>query len=46
MELLFVNKTYLQTTKEPCGYKMKIFKLLFSEVREPIDKFLYLHDLT
>ena len=33
----FVNKTYSQITKEPDGFKMQIFKVLFSEVREPTD---------
>ena len=46
MYFLFVNKTYSETTKEPYGFKMQIFKVLFSEVREPTDKFLCLCDLT
>ena len=46
MHFLFVNKTYCQITKEPCGFEMQIFKVFFSEVKEPTDKFLYLYDLT
>ena len=33
MYFLFINKTYSQITKEPYGFKMQIFKVLFSEVR-------------
>ena len=46
MYFLFVNKTYSQTAKEPYGFKMQIFKVLFSKRREPIDKLLRLYDLT
>ena len=46
MYFLFVNKTYSQITKEPNGFKMQIFKVFFSKVREPTDKFLWLYDLT
>ena len=46
MCFLFVNKTYCQTTKEPYGFKMQIFTVLFSEVNESTDKFLCLYDLT
>ena len=46
MYFLFVNKTYSQITKEPYGLKMQIFKALFSEAREPTDKFLCLYDLS
>ena len=42
----FVNKSYSQITKDPYGFKMQIFKVLFSEVREPTDKLLCLYDLT
>ena len=45
MFFLFVNKTFCQTTKEPYGFKMQIFKVLFSKVRDPTDKCLYLYDL-
>ena len=45
MYFLFVNKTYSQITNEPYSFKMQIFKVLFSEVREPTDKFLCLYDL-
>ena len=45
--LLFkLTKTYSQITKEPHGFKMQIFKVLHSEVREPTDKLLCLYDLT
>ena len=44
MYFLFVNKTYCQKTKEPYGFKMQIFTVLFSE--ESTDKFLCLYDLT
>ena len=45
--LLFkLTKTYSQITKEPHGFKMQIFKVLYSEVREPTDKLLCLYDLT
>ena len=46
MYFLLVNKTYSQITKEQYGFKMQIFKVLFSEVREHTIKFLCLHDLT
>ena len=46
MYFLFVNKTFSQISKKPYGFKMQIFKVLFSGVREPTDKFLCLHDLT
>ena len=46
MYFLFVNKTCSQITKEPYGFKMKIFKVLFPEVMEPTSKFLCLYDLT
>ena len=46
MYFLFVNKTYSQTTKEPYGFKMQIFKLLLLEVRDPSGKFLCLYNLT
>ena len=46
MFFLLITKTYSQITKEPYGFKMQIFKVLFSEVREPTDKFLRLYDLT
>ena len=46
MYFLFVNKTYSETTKEPYGFKMQIFKVLFSEVKDPTDKFLCLNGLT
>ena len=46
MYFMFVNKTYSQTTKEPYGFKMQIFKVLFLGVREPMYKFLFLYDLT
>ena len=45
MYFVFVNKTYIQITKKPYGFKMQIFKVLFSEVREPTDKFLCLYDV-
>ena len=32
-------------TKKPYGFKMQIFKALFSEVREPTDKILCFSDL-
>ena len=41
MYFLFVIKTYSQIAKEPNSLKMQIFKILFSKVREPTDKFLY-----
>ena len=46
MCFLFVSKTYSQRTKELFGFKMHVFKILFSEAREPTDKFLCLYDLT
>ena len=46
MYFLFVNKTYSQITKEPYGFKMQNFKILFSGVRKSKDKFLCLYDLT
>ena len=46
MYFLFVSKTYSQITKESYGFKMQIFKVLFSEVRDPTGKFLWLYDLT
>ena len=46
MHCMFVNKTYSHITKEPYGFKMQIFNVSFSEVREPTDKFLWLYDLT
>ena len=46
MNFLFVSKAYSQITKEPYGFKMQIFKVLFSEVRKPTDKCLFLHGLT
>ena len=46
MYFLFVNKTYSQITKEPYRFKMQIFKVLFSEVRDPTENFLYMYDLT
>ena len=46
MYFLFVNKTYSQITKTSYGFKMQIFKVFFSELREPADKFLCLYDLT
>ena len=46
MYFLFVNKTYTQTTKEPYVFKLQIFKVLLSEVRQPTDQFLCLYDLT
>ena len=39
MCFIFVNKTYSQITKEPYSFKIQIFKVSFSEVREPTDKF-------
>ena len=45
MFFLCVNKTYSQITKKPYGFKMQIFKVLFSEVREPTNKFLCLYGL-
>ena len=45
MYFLFVKKTYCQITKEPYSFKMQMFKVLFSEVREATDKFLCLYDL-
>ena len=42
----FVNKTYSKVTKKPYGFKIQIFKVLSSEVREPTDKFLCLYDIT
>ena len=45
MYFLFVNKTWGQVTKRPYGFKMQIFKVLFSGVREPTNKFLCLYDL-
>ena len=33
-------------TKEPYGFKVQMFKVLFLEVRKPIEKFLCLYDLT
>ena len=46
MYFLFVNKTYSQITKELYGFKIQIFKLLFSEEKAPTDKFLCFYDLT
>ena len=46
MYFLFINKTYSHITKEPYGFKMQIFKVLFSELREPTNKYLCLYDLT
>ena len=46
MYFLFVNKTYSQITKEPYGFKMQIFKVLFSEVSKPTEKILGFYDLT
>ena len=42
MYFLFVKKNYSQITKEAHGFKMQIFKVLFSEVREPTYKFFVL----
>ena len=39
MCFLFVNRTYSQITKEPYGFKIQIFRVSFSEVREPTNKF-------
>ena len=41
MYFLFVIKTYSQITKEPYGFKLQIFEVLFSEVSEAPDKFLW-----
>ena len=46
MYFLLVNKTYSQITNEQYGFKMQIFKVLFSEVREHTIKFLCFYDLT
>ena len=46
MYFLFVIKTYSQITKEPYGFKLQIFEVLFSEVSEATDKFLCLYNLT
>ena len=46
MYFLLVNKAYSQITKEQYGFKMQIFKVLFSEVREHTIEFLCLYDLT
>ena len=46
MHFLLVNKTYSQITKETYCFKIQIFKVLFSEVREPTNIFLCLYDLT
>ena len=46
MYFLFVNKIYSKITKKPHDFKVQIFKVLFSEVREPKDKFLCVYDLT
>ena len=46
MYFLFIKKTYSQITKEPYGFTMQIFKVVFSEFREPTNKYLCLHDLT
>ena len=45
MYFLFVSKTYSQITKKPYGFKMQIFRVLFSQVRELTDKILCLYDL-
>ena len=44
MYFLFANKTCSQITKEPGGFKKHIFKIVFSDVCEPMDKYLYLFD--
>ena len=46
MHFVFVNKTYSQITKKTYVFKMQIFKVLFTGVRELTDKFLCLYDLT
>ena len=46
MYFLSVNKTCSQITKERHGFKMQIFKVLFSEVKQPTDTFLRLYGLT
>ena len=46
MYFLFVNKTYSLITTEPYGFKTQIFKALFSEAKDPTDKFLFLYDLS
>ena len=45
MYFLFVLKTYGQITKKPYGFKMQIFRVLFSEVRKPAAKYLRLYVL-
>ena len=45
MYFLFGNNTSSQRTKKPYGSKIQSLKVLFSERREPPDKFLCLYHL-
>ena len=44
MYFVFLKQTYSQIIKEPYGFRIQVFKVLFSEVREPNDKFSSLYE--